>query len=131
MIEYNFSDILQYFKVSPLAVMPHTFTSNGKSIQKLTLGMTSFPEAPRWNLLKRTPATMYTKSTHPKLKKNKKQEKNHGMDLTFRNQTVDCILKPKRYLKQVSINFQSFFFFFNSRSENSTIICLKVLQVNK
>ena len=83
MIEYNFSDILQYFKESPLAVMPHTFTSNGKSIQKLTLGITSFPVAPRWNLLKRTPATMYTKSTHPKLKKNKKQEKKswNGLNL--------------------------------------------------
>ena len=131
MIEYNFSDILRYFKANPLAVMPHTFTSNGKSIQKLTLGMTSFPEAPRWNLLKRTPATMYTKSTDPKLKKNNNNNnKNHGMDLTFRNQTVDCILKPERYLKQVYIHFQNFFFF-NSWSENSMIICLKVLQVNK
>ena len=130
MIEYNFSNILRYFKANPLAVMPHTFTSNGKSIQKLTLGMTSFPEAPRWNLLKRTPATMYTKSTDPKLKKNNnKKKKNHGMDLTFRNQTVDCILKPERYLKQVYIHFQNFFF--NFRSENSMIICLKVLQVNK
>ena len=111
MIEYNFSDILRYFKANPLAVMPHTFTSNGKSIQKLTLGMTSFPEAPRWNLLKRTPATMYTKSTDPKLKKNNNnKKKNHGMDLTFRNQTVDCILKSERYLKQVYIHFQNFFF---------------------
>ena len=104
MIEYNFSDILRYFKASP-----HTFTSNGKSIQKLTLGMTSFPVAPRWNLLKRTPATMYTRSKDPKLKKQtNKQEKTPGMELTFKNQTADCILNPKRYLKQVSINFYSF-----------------------
>ena len=30
------------------------------------------------------------------------------MELNFRNQTADCILNPKRYLKQVSINFYSF-----------------------
>lgn len=52
---------------------------------------------------------MYTRSKDPKLKKQtNKQEKNHGMELNFRNQTTDCILNPKRYLKQVSINFYSF-----------------------
>ena len=130
MIEYNFSDILRYFKANPLAVMPHTFTSNGKSIQKLTLGITSFPVAPRWNLLKRTPATMYTKSTHPKLKKNKKQEKKSWNGLNLQKPNSWLHSKAREVPKTGVYSFPEFFFF-NSWSENSMIICLKVLQVNK
>lgn len=47
----------------------HTFTSKGKSVQKLTLGITSFPVAPLRYLLQRIPATRYTTSKEIKLQR--------------------------------------------------------------
>lgn len=46
-----------------------TFTSKGKSVQKFTLGINSFPEAPLEYLLKRIPATRYTTSKDMKLQR--------------------------------------------------------------
>lgn len=47
----------------------HTFTSKGKSVQKLKLGIISFPVAPLRYLLKRIPPTRYTTSTEIKLQR--------------------------------------------------------------
>jgi len=65
---------IHFSTLQNLCIGLHTFTSKGKSVQKLTLGIISFPVAPLRYLLKIIPPTTYTTSKEIKLERKKKEK---------------------------------------------------------